>query len=154
MSLFFHFVFSFFLFGASIVFSFLSFVFLVPIFFLLKKEYRLIPALLVFLFGIQIDIFEGHFPLNTILLSVLFIVFLYQKIIPYMQNKQMLFLGFLSYWTLFVLIKIIFQKSFLDFSFSITILFNYLSVLIFYCVWEVMILIFHNLKERRQNVRR
>ncbi|MHA1549887.1 MAG: hypothetical protein ACTSXV_00350 [Alphaproteobacteria bacterium] len=154
MSLFFHFVFSFFLFGVSIVFSFLSFVFLVPIFFLLKKEYRLIPALLVFLFGIQIDIFEGHFPLNTILLSVLFIVFLYQKIIPYMQGKQILFLGFLSYWTLFILIKIIFQKSFFDFTLSRTILFNYFSVLIFYCMCEAVILIFRKVIERRQNVRR
>ncbi|MBN2676159.1 MAG: hypothetical protein JXR30_02795, partial [Alphaproteobacteria bacterium] len=118
-----------------------------------NDQKRQIFFLMVFS-GFVMDFVEGVFPLNTLLLMVLFFVSVFQKVIPYFQNRLMLFLGFLTFWITFIVLKTMLMMFFFDVSFSISIFWNVVFVIFSYLVFEILRAFVIQHREGRFNVRR
>lgn len=148
------FLISFFLFGLGFLSPLLTGLFFVPLYYLFLREDKIFLFLFVLFFAVLLDVGEGFFPLNTLLIPVLFAVFAVQRFLPYEQDRLFFSLGFFLLMLLFFITKTLLLHSFFDVGFSWAIVLNFLSILFVFCVTEIILSFAHIRQEKIIRARR
>ena len=133
------FFFSFLLFGFGFLSPFLSGLFFIPLYYMFLHEDRFSLFASVFFFSVLMDVGEGLFPLNTLLIPAVFALFLFQRFLPYEQDRLFFSFGFFLMTFFFFVSKIILSSSFFEVGFSCSIVLNFLLILFVYFVIELFL---------------
>lgn len=133
------FLFALFLFGVGFLSPLLSGLFFIPLYYLFLHEER--PALFLFVlfFSVLMDVGEGVFPVNTLLTPAVFALFMFQRFLPYEQDRLFFSSGFLLMTLFFFVSKTILLRSFFEIGFSWNIVLNFLCLLFIYFVIELVL---------------
>ncbi|MHA1540898.1 MAG: hypothetical protein ACTSXL_03855 [Alphaproteobacteria bacterium] len=127
--------------------------FIIPLYYMFLREDKVELLSLVFLFAILLDIQEGLFPINFIFIPIIFLFFVFQKFIPYLQDRVFFQLGFVTLITSFFVGKIVLVGYFYDFYFSYSLLLNFIILIVCFSITELLMLVLKRNKETKTSVR-
>ncbi len=149
-----YFFITFFSFGIGFISPYFTNLFFIPLYYMFLREEKVVLFTFVLFFSGLMDIGEGVFPVNLILISFLFSAFAFQKFIPYLQERIYFQLGFLFFIFSFFISKTFILNYFYSLGFSWEIIFNFMILIICFLLTELLLVSITKNREKKIRARR
>ncbi len=149
-----YFCITFFSFGIGFISPYFTNLFFIPLYYMFLREEKIVLFTFVLFFAGLMDIGEGIFPINFILILFFFSVFAFQKFIPYLQERIYFQLGFLILTISFFISKNFVLNYFYSLGFSWEIILNFICIIICFLLTELLLLYLIKNREKKIRARR